>query len=194
MSDLVSNLVGFPSISEVQRTYNWDFLLPDILGIIVSGAVVSKYCQSVRVGQYDMVELSRMKVGPFTKKFAGQDFDIDDVVATFVTPVPDLLSFYFSTWKSLEIDDKGRYNVASEYKKTAHCILYDRTGIPCNILRMIGIFPVKFPKFDLAYGTEDFHRFEVTFSIDKIEMGLNALGGFGKEVVGAVGNVIKIFT
>lgn len=191
MADLLSNVIGFPSISGIQRTYNWDFLLPDIFGILVSGMVVSKYCQSVRVGQYDIAEVSEIQAGPFKKRFAGT-LDIDTVAATFVTPVPDLISLYFSKWKSLEVDEKGRYNVANVYKKTAHVILYDRTGIPSNIVRLIGIFPTKFPKFDLSYKTEEAHMFEVTFSIDRIEMGLKALGGFGKEVVDAVGNVAKM--
>ena len=191
MADLMSNLIGFPSILEVQRTYNWDFLLPDIFGVLVSGAIVSKFVQSVKLGQYDITEVSKMNVGPFKKKFAGEDWNIDDVTATFVTPVPDLISFYMSTWKALEIDDKGRYNVASVYKKTAHVILYDRSGIPSNILRLLGIFPIKFQKFDLSFKEEAVHMFEVTFSVDRLEMGLKALGGFAQEVVDAPGNVLK---
>jgi len=187
------NLLGFPTITHVQRTYNWDFLLPDLYGMLVSGLVVSKYCQSVRFGQYDISGISELKAG-ILKKFFPDALSIEQVSTTFVSPIPDLVSLYFSKWKSLIVDDLGRYSVPSKYKKTGHIILYDRSGIPVNVIRLVGMFPVKFPAYDLSYGREDVIKFDVNFRVEKVEMGFKALSGLAGEVVGAAGGAIKAVT
>jgi len=187
------NLLGFPTITHVQRTYNWDFLLPDLYGVLVSGLVISKYCQSVRFRQYDISEISELKASIF-KKFFPNTLSIDQVSASFISPVPDLVSLYFSKWKSLIVDDLGRYSLPSEYKRTGHVVFYDRSGIPSNIIRLVGMFPVKFPAYDLSYSREDAVKFDVNFRVEKIEMGFKALSGFAGEVVGAAGGAIKAVT
>lgn len=182
---LINNLVGFPTATHVQRAYTWDFFLPDLWNVLVSGIVVSKYCQSVRLRQYDIGEVLELKAGIFKKHFPGL-LTIDAISATFICPVPDLVTLYFSKWKSLIVDKKGRYQTASKYKKDAYVILYDRSGIPSNVIRLIGLFPIKFPAFDLDYGKEDVVKFDIEFRVDQVEMGLKALAGLGTDVAGGV--------
>jgi hypothetical protein len=191
--DLVNNIVGFPTVTNVQRAYNWDFFLPDLWGILVSGIVVSKYCQSVRLRQYDVGEVVELMKGPFKLHFPNA-LTIDAIDATYVCPVPDLVVLYFSKWKSLMYDRKGRYQVARNYKRNGYVILYDRSGLPVNVIRLIGLFPVKFPAFDLDYRKEEELRFDVSFRIDRTEMGLRGLTGLGKGVGAAVKGAVKGIT
>lgn len=187
---LRDQLTGFPTVVDIQRAYNWDFLLPDLYGIIVSGMIISKFCQSVRYGQYNISDILEMKVGQ-EKKFFPNGADIDIVNSTFVTPVPDLVSLYFAKWRSMMMDKFGRYNVSADYKKTGYVILYNRAGIPVNIVRLIGLFPLKFPAFDLSYTEEKEVRFDIDFRIDRIEMGLSALSGLGKDIGAQIGGAVS---
>lgn len=188
--NLLDNVLGFPTLTHVQRNYAWDFLFPDLFGILISGAVVSKYCQSVRIGQYDISEISEMKIGPY-KRFFPNILNIEPATVTFVAPVPDLVTLYFSQWKKMIVDKKGRFNVASQYKRAGYIILYDRSGIPSNMIRLVGMFPVKFPGFNLDYNAQDSVKFEVTIRYDRLEMGLTALGSAISGVVGAVGGAVS---
>ncbi len=188
--NLRDNLLGFPQLTHIQRTYNWDFLLPDLFGVLVSGLVISKYCQAIRFGQYDITDLEEIRAGALRKTYP-TGTSIETVSATFVTPVPDLVLWFFSNWKDKIVDKKGRFKIGDEYKKTGTLVLYDRTGIPCNIIRLLRMFPVKFPGFNMAYGTEDAHKYEVTFRVEKTEMGFTALGSVINDVTNLVGGIFK---
>lgn len=190
---ILDNIVGFPTVTHVQRSYNWDFFLPDLWGILVSGLVISKYCQSVSLGQYNVGEVIELKAG-VNKKFFPGSMEIDMVNATFVSPVPDLVTWYFSKWKSLIVDKMNRYQPSSVYKKNGYIILYDRSGIPANIIRLIGLWPVKFPAFNLSYEQEDVVKFEISFRVDKVELGFKALGGLGSDIGSRLGGGIKDIT
>ena len=185
MAHLLDNLIGFPKIIHVQRTYNWEFILPSF-GLIVDGYIVSKYCQSVKFGQYDIGEILEMKSGVRKQFFPGV-MNIQTVSATFITPVPDLVAAYFSNWKSKIIDDEGYYSPSSWYKKTIYVLLYDRTGIPCNMILLKGAFPIKFPAYNLSYGEENVVRYDVEFRVDRIKIGVSEL----TSIIGGAGSMVK---
>jgi len=166
MSILGQLLSDMPRQWKLQRTFNFDFLLPDISGI--AGHEISKYCQDCKIGDYDIAALSTIKAGAFEQKFSG-DLKIKEVVATFLKPVNDIVSDYFYAWRTLIVDKQGFHNVKSIYAKTAYLKLYDRDGSETDTYKMIGIFPTTLPSIDVSYTNEDIVKFPITFSVDWIE-------------------------
>jgi hypothetical protein len=174
---------GLPSITDIQRQYNFEVILPDIwdkgLATIATGWFIGKYVQAISFGQYNIEEISEMLTGP-TKKFFPERMNIGSPKLTFVTPVPDVVTFYLQSWKGLIIDDrkdkKGFYFPSNHYKKNIYIILFDRTGIPSNVITLKGAFPITFPAYNLDYKAEDNVMFDIEFRIDSIDQGLSALG------------------
>jgi len=180
MASLLDNVFQFPNILHVQRDYNWDFILPSI-GII-PGVVLSKYCQSVSFGQYNIEEIIEQRRGAEKSFFPGT-LNITGLKATFIVPTPDLVGAYFTSWKKLIVDDDGYYGLPNEYKRNASIVFYDRSfSIPTNIATVKGLFPKTFPAFNLAYSSEDIVRYDIEFSFDKITFGLDAISP--KTIVG----------
>lgn len=191
MGMLLDNLFGFPRTA-VQRSYNWDLIMPDVWTSTVLGVVVSKYCQNITFGNYNMADISAMKVGVFSKFFAGS-LDIKKPVATFIAPVPDVVSNYFHVWKKLIIDDDGYYHKSLNYKKNLYIVLYDRTGIPANMISLVGVFPKTFPEWNLAYTSEDIVKYNIEFSVDKITTGLSAFGSAISSAKNAISSIGGLF-
>ncbi len=189
MSMLLDNVFGFPRTA-IQRTYNWDCIMPDVWGTGILGIAVSKYCQSISFGEYNIADITEMNTGAFKKFFSGK-MSIQDPRATFIAPIPDIVSNYFHTWKKLIIDDSGFYHKASEYKKNIYIMLYDRTGIPVNMITLVGAFPKSFPAYNLSYADENMVRYDIEFKVDNIRTGLDAIDSFGGAVVEAVGSAIR---
>jgi len=160
--------------------------MPDVWGAGVLGVVIGKYCQSIRIGNYNISEISEMKSGAFKKFFAG-NLDIANPVMTFIAPVPDIVSNYFHTWKEKIVDKQGYYHPSSEYKKNIYVVLYDRTGIPVNMLTLVGTFPKSFPSWNLSYEGQNLVKYEIEFKVDSIRTGLSAFGSFGTDVSKALG-------
>ena len=186
---LLNNVFGFPKIG-VQRSYNWDCILPDVWGAGILGIAVSKFCQSVKVGNYNIDDIAEMKTGAFKKFFAG-NMNIQNPTMTFIAPVPDIVSNYFHTWKKKIIDEDGYYHKASDYKKRIYVVLYDRTGIPVNMLTLVGAFPKSFPSWNLNYEGQELVKYEIEFKIDRLKTGLNAFSSFGGDAVKAIGETVK---
>jgi len=172
---LLDEVTSFSKISHIQRTYNWEAIFPDIVGVAVSGILVSKYCQSIRFGPYNISEVVELKTGP-RKMFYPGNLNIESAAATFVTPVPDMVSFYFNKWKKLMVDDEGYYNPSDIYKKNIYIFLQDRTGTPFSLMILKGCFPVKFPSYSLDYSREEAVKFDVEFKVDRVVRGFKAVG------------------
>jgi len=187
---LLSNIFGFPRIG-IQRAYNWDCILPDVWGAGVLGIVVSKYCQTVKVGNYNIDDVAEMKTGAFKKFFAG-NMNIQNPTMTFIAPVPDIVSNYFHTWKKKIIDEQGFYHKASDYKRNIYVVLYDRTGIPANMLTLVGAFPKSFPSWNLTYEGQEIVKYIVEFKVDNIKTGLSAFSSFGGDAGEALGQAGKV--
>ena len=189
MGMFLDNIFGFPR-TPVQRTYLWDMIMPDIWGAGVLGIAVSKYCQSVNFGEYNIDDIAEMNVGAFKKFFPGR-MSIRNPRATFVVPIPDIVSNYFHTWKNLIIDRQGFYHKAADYKKNIYVVLYDRTGIPVNMITLVGAYPKSFPSWNLSYADENVVRYDIEFKVDDIRTGLSAFGGFGSDLQEALGFASK---
>jgi len=199
MGMLLDSVFGFPR-APMQRAYNWDFILPSF-GLLVDGIIVSKFCQSCRFGQYNFNDTVELQFGAL-KQFYPGILNIESVTATFVTPIPDLVSLYFVTWKKKIVNSDGIYFPSKNYKKNIYVILYDRTGIPSNFIQLNKVFPTKFPLFDLSYKEEKMVEFTVEFKVDGIKIGAEALsemgsigkmtGGVRKGAVGAVKGVVGL--
>jgi len=169
---LIENIFNFPNVLHVQRDYNWDFFLP-LIGL-VPGIVMTKYCQSISIGQYDIAEIVERSRGP-EKSFYPGKLDIDELTATFIVPTPDIVSAYFHGWKNLIVDKRGFYGLPSKYKKNATIVLYDRTlSIPTNLISIKKMWPITFPKFNLSYESEDVVKHSITFKFEKVAFGLDA--------------------
>lgn len=171
--------------SRYQRVYNWDVLLPDvsslfgqskgILGSIgkilegVQGLSIGQYCQNVEFGDYSINDLISMRYGPYSANYPGL-FTIDKVRMSFLKPVPDIVSMYFNAWKNLIVDKNGLYNVKSKYAKTIYIRFLDSTGISIHRYKLLGAFPIIFPKYNLDYNQNDVVKIQIEFSVDKIDM------------------------
>jgi len=192
MGMLLDNIFGFPR-TPVQRTYNWDCIMPDVWGAGILGIAISKYCQSVNFGEYNIDDIAEMKVTAFKKFFAGV-MSISNPKATFIAPIPDIVSNYFHTWKKLIVDDRGFYHKASDYKKNIYVVLYDRSGFPSNMITLVGAYPKSFPSWNLSYAGEDVVRYDIEFKVDNILSGLSAFSSFGSAAGGALGQAGKAVT
>jgi hypothetical protein len=186
---LLDSIFGFPR-TPVQRVYNWDCIMPDVWGAGILGIAVSKYCQSVTIGEYNIDDIAEMKVAAFKKFFAGV-MNIQNPKATFIAPVPDIVSNYFHTWKKLIIDDRGFYHKAADYKKNIYVVLYDRSGIPANMITLVGAYPKTFPAWNLVYGSEEVVKYDIEFKVDNILTGLGAFSSFGSAAAGAISTAAK---
>lgn len=182
---LVDNLVGFPTILDIQRAYNWDVFFPST-GLLVDGIVIGRYCQAIRFGQYEIAQTDEVIKG-VKKMFFPISLNIELITASFVSPVPDIVQLYFVTWKKMIVDEEGFYSPSSNYKKNIYVILSDRTGIPVNMIRLGEVFPVKFPGYNLSYASDDLLKYEVTFRVEKINMGTTAVKGAISGLAGALG-------
>jgi len=189
MGMLLDNVFGFPR-TPVQRVYNWDCIMPDVWGAEVLGIAVTKFCQSVNFGNYNIDDIAELTTGAFKKFFAGK-MVIQNPSAVFIAPVPDIVSNYFHTWKNLIISGQGHYFPSINYKKNIYIVLYDRTGVPVNMITLVGAFPKTFPVWNLSYTDEDVVKYTIEFKVDNIMTGFSAFGSFGQSVKGAVGTAVQ---
>jgi len=178
---------NYPPIVHAQRAYNWEVLFPDIRGIPfignIEGYAVSKFCQNASFGQYNIGQTTEVKEG-VEQAFFADLLSLETASFTFICPVPDNVMFYFTSWKSLIVDKRGHYSPANKYKKTITVILYDRSGLPSNFIRLEKAFPIKYPAYSLTYAGEELVRYDVDVKFDKISMGTTA-------VASAVGGIIE---
>jgi hypothetical protein len=192
---LLDSILGFPRVP-MQRAYNWDCILPDVWGAGVLGVAISKFVQSVNFGEYNIDDIVEMKYGAYKKFFPG-NMNITNPKITFVAPIPDVVSFYLHSWRNLIVDKSGFYQVEEIYKKNIYVIFYDRTGIPVNVITLIGTFPKTFPAYNLAYTSEDIVKYEIEFKVDSIKTGLSGFSSFigdaGKAVGEAVSKISGLF-
>lgn len=194
MGMLLDSIFGFPR-TPVQRSYIWDCIMPDVWGTGILGIVISKYCQNISIGEYNIDDIAEMKVAAFKQFFAGA-MNIQNPKATFVAPIPDIVSNYFHTWKKLIIDDRGFYHKAGDYKKNIYVVLYDRSCFPSNIITLVGAYPKTFPAWNLSYGPEEVVKYDIEFKVDNIKTGLSSFSSFGsvaKGVLGSAGKVVSGF-
>lgn len=150
---------------DLQRAYNFDIIMPSMFGI--DGYAVGKFCQNIRFGQYDIAELSRMRLGAFKTSFAGL-LDISSITATFLKPVPDIVSAYFNEWRLKIVDGSGFFGIKSDYARSIYIILSATNGLPSGVYRLTGVFPQKMPVHALDYGTEDVVRLDVELNVDRV--------------------------
>ena len=158
-----------------QRNYLWDVLLPDIspkfAGIPTGGLIgfgLGQLVRKVQFGDYSMDDSRTMRVGPFQANFAGL-LKVDRVRVTFVKTMPDAVSAYINSWKDLIIGDDGLFKTKDKYAKTMYVRFLDSTGIALGRYKLIGCFPVIYPKYDLNYENNDLTTVVIEFAIDKIE-------------------------
>jgi len=160
-----SSIKDFGANLRLQRSYNWEILLPDVVGL--RGTDVSKFCQSVSFGQYNVDEIDHLRYGPFRTKYAGK-LEIVELKLMFIVPIPDIVSEYFLRWRELVIDKAGLYSPKVKYVKDAHVVLYDVDGKEVSKFRFIGVFPKELPEFDLSYESEEILKYRVALSVDKV--------------------------
>jgi len=153
-----------------QRNYLWDVLLPDI-GIPTGGLMgfgLAQLVRKVQFGDYSMDDSRTMRVGPFQANFAGL-LKVDRVRITFVKTMPDAVSAYINTWKGLIVGNNGEFQLKSKYAKTIYVRFIDSTGVALGRYKLIGCFPVVYPKYDLNYENNDLTTVVIEFAVDKIE-------------------------
>lgn len=213
MINLGQNSLKFLTTPGMQRCYNWDVVFPDLstpkeggglvgmaksaLGL-VAGVAVGRYCQSIRIGQYDIKDIIEMKAAGRQRFSAGQ-MSINSMTATFVVPAPDIIASYFRVWRNSIIDNQGFYSPTKAYKKKVRVVLSGRNGIPSNMLTVDGVFPRTFPAWDLSYSDEKVITYSIEFQIDNLPTGtieeslLNVAQGVGEFASGVASKVGGFF-
>jgi hypothetical protein len=155
-----------------QRDYLWEVVLPDIgIGINVFGLMgfaMGQLVQSVSFGDYSITNPSSMRLGAFQASFANL-LEVPPVTITFLKTMPDTVSAYFNSWKNLIVDKQGLFSPKNEYQKNIHIRFVDQSGIALGWYKLIGCFPITFPKYDLGYAKEEVTKVEIVFKVDKIE-------------------------
>lgn len=151
--------------TKLQRDYLWEIYLPDILGI--PGLIIGQLCQDITVGEYSMEELVQMRSGAFRTKYAGF-FEIPHVTATFLKPIPEMVSTYFHAWRSLIVSDDGLYYPKSNYAREMTISLFDDNSLPVYNLRMVGVFPKVFPSYKMSYKSESVMEHQIEFNVDRL--------------------------
>jgi len=153
-----------------QRNYLWDVLLPDI-GFSAGGLIgfgLGQLVREVQFGDYSMDNSRSVRVGPYEAQFAGL-LKADRIRVTFVKTMPDAVSAYVNAWKNLIIGKDGLFKTKDKYSKTMYVRFLDSTGIALGRYKLIGCFPVIYPKYQMNYENNDLTTVVVEFSVDKIE-------------------------
>lgn len=154
-------------VSSPQRTYQWSVHMPFFMGGRI-GELVSRYCQDIKFGEYNLTNVTEMRHGARQAFFAGM-MEINTVSLTYVAPSLDVVSDFFLSWRDKIVSPRGFYGIKSEYAKDVFILLEDTSGIPMGGLKLKNAFPITFPSYDLSYGTEDVVRLTIEFRIDSIE-------------------------
>jgi hypothetical protein len=152
--------------TDLQRNYNFELLLPDFGGI--TGYEMMPYCQSVRLGEYNILDLINIRYGNEKRKYIGF-LDIDTITAVFLKPTTkDIVTAYFDAWKGNIIDRQGFYMVKNDYARDIYVKLFDRNSNELLNYRFVGCFPKRYPALDLDYNAEDVVKYNIEFSVDRI--------------------------
>ena len=112
-----------PITWDLQRTFNWEFILPDIEGGI--GSAISSYVQEVKFEDYNFADIVNIRHGAFKSHTAGF-LEINEVSISILSPTDQSVLNYFEAWKNLIVTPLGVYGYKSSYAKTAWLILYDK--------------------------------------------------------------------
>ena len=171
---LVSNL-ALQNV-ELQRSYNWDVLLPDVQAPAgtFSGVDVSSFIQGISFGQYSMDDVNTIQHGSLKTHSAGV-LSIREVSMDFICPADSEVFDYFDAWRSLIYDSTNLcYFIKSNYVNGGFggrpCLVsfYDTTSTMVYQWTLVNIFPKTFPNFKLNYEQQEIMKFTVEFSVDFI--------------------------
>ena len=154
-----------------QREYLWVFVVPDMnSGLVnISGVDIAKYCLEVKFSPPEMKDVVNIKYGPFKRSYPGT-ITTGNVTATFICPIPDIVSQYFRIWQNLIIDSEGVYYPKINYAKTASVTLYSRTGLVNTQLNLRNVFPIKIGEYNLSYYNKQFVKYTVVMNCDGVEV------------------------
>jgi hypothetical protein len=173
----------------LQRTYEWQLVLPHDFGGIV-GLGVSQYCRDIEFGDYHITEISTMKHGAFQRFYAGLH-TIDEVTLTFLKPIDNSVLDYFYAWYNSMIDEDGFYSPKSSYKRDVYAVLYDRTGVESAKFKLMGAFPLsRIPKIKASWTDESVLQISVVLRVDDIEMS-SVIGSIREGVTNLLGDMGK---
>lgn len=178
------DLLGFGASTatrtwQLQRAYNWQLFLPDIIGG-VPGYLVSQYCQGVQFDDYTM-DTDKIRYGAEQRGYAGER-KIETVTLVFVAPTDQSVFNYFAAWSALEADSKGFFNPKSKYKKSMYIILHDSAGIETNRFTLNGCFPLNKHGFKGAYDEENIHRLVYRMNVDSVTPG---------SIISRIGSLVR---
>jgi hypothetical protein len=156
----------------LQRDYIWQIGLDDVSGI--SGKDTAKYCQAVSVGPFD-ASAKYIKYGP--RRLAMPDqLSIGNVTLMFLSPIPNIVSAYFTAWFNMMVDQDGYYSPMMVYKRNVPILLMADTKNEKQTvgrLTLKGAFVLKRPRWDLKYSGEGgvvMHGVELSVDNLSVEM------------------------
>lgn len=172
----------------LQRTYNWQVILPDNVSD-VPGIWVSQYCQDMKFGDYSITEVSALRHGADQRFYAGLR-EIEKVPMSFILPIDNSVRDYFKGWRKLIKDDDGFFYPKSHYKRDVYVFLFDRSGIQSAKFVLKGCFPSNCPPLSLTYAEDSILKWNTDLFVDYIEES-SLIGSVRSAVFGAVGGVIN---
>lgn len=166
---MLLNTIKTLTTGELQRAFNWEFILPQI-DSAPDNIEISSYIQDVKFGTYNVEDIYSQRLGAF-KTYAAGPLNIDSVSLTLLSPTDGSVIVYFQKWKELIVSTRGAFFYPkSKYVKTAYCYLYDRPGNSKVQYKLVNCFPKTFPMHDLSYSKNDFVRFNIELVVDTVEI------------------------
>ena len=155
--------------NELQRDYNWEFILPKLTNSAVDNILISSYIQSVKFGDYNIGTPYSQFLGAF-KTYASSSLDIGTVNISILSPANGDVIRYFKDWKDLIVSQRGAYYFAkSNYVFACYCMLYARDYSDALKYKLINCFPKTFPAYTLDYNSNNFVKFDIELVVDAIE-------------------------
>jgi hypothetical protein len=150
---------------DLQRTYNWEFILPDIVS--GDGSSVSPFIQEVKFGEYNFSDIVSIRQGAFKSHTAGF-LDIGTLNMTILSPTNLLVVNYFQAWKNLLVSNDGFYGYKESYAKIGILFVLDRKQNNRATYKFINMFPKTFPSYGLSYADEGVVKFNIEFQYDRL--------------------------
>jgi len=155
-----------------QRTYNFEVLMPDLFPY--PGELVAPLIQSVEYEDYNILEPSQMKAGPYIE-FYPNSFAKPSLTLTFMETDEGLVKLYLGRWRNRIVDSKGlwgqKYGTLG-YAQDIIVTYLNNFQIPLREVKFRKAFPLVSYKAKLDYMDNDILKIQVPFSCDRVEEGL----------------------
>jgi len=161
----------------MQRTYNWEVIMPTILP--TPGETASQLIQSIKYHDYETDAPQEVRDGAYKVFYAG-DLRRPTLEITFLENELAFTKLYFSNWKNMMLDRHGLWKKKiGGYARDIILLYFTTSGIPLREVRFVNAWPLKWYGADLDYAANNIVRVTIPFACDLIREGVVGTTGIG---------------